>query len=332
MTGVYLLSGPVRLGDVTIVLQESAVTYAFVIETLPLLENDGIDARVYYVASAELFDVLAPERRHELFPEAHASEAIGITGFTLATLYRWVRSDSGREASLHPYRRGHFLGSGRGEVVLAEAGLDSASQFAAVRGYLDGESALQDLSRATARAPANLSTAPLRRERTRHGHRPCTANRPTPQATSSSRRERPRTPRFSHVWTFESCVLWQDTFMIFPGMLEATSKVMVGPMVTNPVQTGLDRHRFDVRHDERHVRCPHDLRDRPGRLGPSGDRQPANLHEGLRPVHHDHQGPCRGPGGCLQRSRPSALRGQGTTRCPYGRPDTAPRRCSSSEN
>lgn len=41
---------------------------------------------------------------------------------------------------------------------------------------------------------------------------------------------------FSHVWTFESCVLWEDTFMVFPAMLAATSKVIVGPMVTNPVQ------------------------------------------------------------------------------------------------
>jgi len=41
---------------------------------------------------------------------------------------------------------------------------------------------------------------------------------------------------FTHVWTFESCVLWEDTFMIFPAMLAATSKVIVGPMVTNPVQ------------------------------------------------------------------------------------------------
>jgi probable F420-dependent oxidoreductase len=41
---------------------------------------------------------------------------------------------------------------------------------------------------------------------------------------------------FSHVWTFESCVLWQDAFMIFPCMLEATSKVVIGPLVTNPVQ------------------------------------------------------------------------------------------------
>ena len=103
----------------TIVLQESAVTYAFVTETLPLLENDGIDPRVYYVASAELFDALPLERRHALFPEAHSLEAIGITGFTLPTLYRWVRSDAGREATLHPYRQGHYLGSGKAEVVLA---------------------------------------------------------------------------------------------------------------------------------------------------------------------------------------------------------------------
>jgi len=62
---------------------------------------------------------------------------MGITGFTLATLYRWVRSDAGREATLHPYRNGHYLGSGQGDVVLAEAGLDGESQFAAIKSYLD---------------------------------------------------------------------------------------------------------------------------------------------------------------------------------------------------
>jgi hypothetical protein len=122
---------------VTIVLQESAVTYAFVTEALPLLEREGIDPRVYYVASAELFDSLSPERRHSLFPEAHALEAIGITGFTLSTMYRWVRSDAGREATLHPYRHGHYLGSGQGQAVLAEAGLDGVSQFLAIKKYLN---------------------------------------------------------------------------------------------------------------------------------------------------------------------------------------------------
>ena len=136
-TGVYLLRCPRGAGDVTIVLQESAVTYAFVTEALPLLENEGIDPRVYYVASAELFDSLSPERRRAIFPEAHALEAIGITGFTMSTMYRWVRSDAGREATLHPYRNGHYLGSGQGQAVLGEAGLDGVSQFRAIKKYLN---------------------------------------------------------------------------------------------------------------------------------------------------------------------------------------------------
>ncbi len=39
---------------------------------------------------------------------------------------------------------------------------------------------------------------------------------------------------FSHLWTFDSCVLWQEPFVIYPRILEATSKIRVGPMVTNP--------------------------------------------------------------------------------------------------
>ncbi|MGD1011121.1 MAG: hypothetical protein ABR925_01110 [Acidimicrobiales bacterium] len=139
-TGVYLLRRPSGKGDVTVVLQESAVTYAFVTEVLPRLEKEGIDARVYYVASVELFDSLPKQRRHELFPEEDSLEAIGITGFTLPTIYRWVRSDAGREATLHPYRQERYLGSGQGQVVLAEAGLDGASQFTAIKTYLDARS------------------------------------------------------------------------------------------------------------------------------------------------------------------------------------------------
>jgi len=39
---------------------------------------------------------------------------------------------------------------------------------------------------------------------------------------------------FSHVWTFDSHVLWQEPFVIYSQILAATSRVMVGPMVTNP--------------------------------------------------------------------------------------------------
>ena len=135
--GVYVLREAEGDPDVTVVLQESAVTYAFVEEALPLVEAKGIDALVYYVASAELFDLLPAERQLEIFPEERGREAIGITGFTLPTLFRWVRSDAGLAASLHPYRHGHYLGSGQGEVVLREAGLDGESQAAAIMHYVD---------------------------------------------------------------------------------------------------------------------------------------------------------------------------------------------------
>ncbi len=39
---------------------------------------------------------------------------------------------------------------------------------------------------------------------------------------------------FSAVWTFDSPVLWQEPFVIYPLILEATRHVTVGPMVTNP--------------------------------------------------------------------------------------------------
>jgi transketolase len=135
--GVYLLRRPRGKGKGTVVLQESAVAYAFVEVALPLLEKDGLDLWVYYVSSLELFSVLPVEEQQVIFPEERAMEAMGITGFTLPTLFRWVRSDFGRSMSLHPYQKGHFLGSGQGEIVLAEAGLDGESQYRAIKRYLD---------------------------------------------------------------------------------------------------------------------------------------------------------------------------------------------------
>jgi transketolase len=136
--GIYLLRHPRGKGDGTIVLQESAVTYAFLEETLPLLEKEGIDPWIYYVSSAELFDLLPVKEQKRIFPKRRAQEAIGITGFTLPTLYRWVTSDRGRAASLHPFRHGSFLGSGQGSMVLAEAGLDGQGQFDALKKYFRG--------------------------------------------------------------------------------------------------------------------------------------------------------------------------------------------------
>jgi probable F420-dependent oxidoreductase len=39
---------------------------------------------------------------------------------------------------------------------------------------------------------------------------------------------------FRYGWTFDSHVLWQETFVIYPRILAETSSLIVGPMVTNP--------------------------------------------------------------------------------------------------
>jgi probable F420-dependent oxidoreductase len=39
---------------------------------------------------------------------------------------------------------------------------------------------------------------------------------------------------FSHVWTFDSHLLWQEPYVIYSQILAATRTVTVGPMVTNP--------------------------------------------------------------------------------------------------
>src|SRR5881227_818540 len=39
---------------------------------------------------------------------------------------------------------------------------------------------------------------------------------------------------FSHVWTFDSHVLWQEPFVIYSQILASTSDLLVGPLVTNP--------------------------------------------------------------------------------------------------
>jgi probable F420-dependent oxidoreductase len=39
---------------------------------------------------------------------------------------------------------------------------------------------------------------------------------------------------FSHGWTFDSHLLWQEPYVIYPRILERTTRMIVGPMVTNP--------------------------------------------------------------------------------------------------
>lgn len=39
---------------------------------------------------------------------------------------------------------------------------------------------------------------------------------------------------FGYGWTFDSCVLWQEPFVVYSQVLAATSALTVGPMVTSP--------------------------------------------------------------------------------------------------
>jgi probable F420-dependent oxidoreductase len=39
---------------------------------------------------------------------------------------------------------------------------------------------------------------------------------------------------FTHAWTFDSHILWQEPYVIYSQMLAATERIVVGPFVTNP--------------------------------------------------------------------------------------------------
>ena len=46
--------------------------------------------------------------------------------------------------------------------------------------------------------------------------------------------KRAETYGFTHVWTFDSHILWQEPYVIYSQILAETRNVVVGPMVTNP--------------------------------------------------------------------------------------------------
>jgi transketolase len=119
----------------TIVLQGNGVASIFVNDVLPKLDEKGWNLNVYYVASVELFKLLSQKEQETIFPEALTYEAMGITDFTLPTLYQWVRSNDGILRSLHSFRKGHFLGSGSAPKVLEEAGVHAEGQLESVINY-----------------------------------------------------------------------------------------------------------------------------------------------------------------------------------------------------
>ena len=121
----------------TLVLQGSGVATTFVQQVLPRMDQAGLNLGVYYVSSVELFDQLPEAERRQLWPAGRGRETMGITGFGLASLHRWVGTQAGRRASLHAFKQGGFAGSGPAEHVLAQAGLDAESQWRAIGAWAE---------------------------------------------------------------------------------------------------------------------------------------------------------------------------------------------------
>ncbi len=118
--------------DGTLVLQGNAVATIFLNDVLPELEKQGYNFNIFYVTSMELFAALSASEREEIFPEKLALESMGITDFTLPTMYYWVRTNDGLRRTLYPFRAGRFLGSGKAEKVLEEAGVHAEGQLKAI--------------------------------------------------------------------------------------------------------------------------------------------------------------------------------------------------------
>jgi probable F420-dependent oxidoreductase len=58
---------------------------------------------------------------------------------------------------------------------------------------------------------------------------------PNPPATGVvAMMKRAEAAGFGYGWTFDSHVLWQETFVLYPRILGETSAMVIGPMVTNP--------------------------------------------------------------------------------------------------
>jgi transketolase len=146
INGVYALrkADPGQQVDGSVILQESGVTIEFVTKVLPRLDKEGYNINVYHVSSAELYDAHPKEEREALLPYTVRNTALGITGFTLPTMYKWITSFEGRYNILHPFRKGYYLGSGTAESVLHQAGLDADSIYDEVLKYIQAKTAIEN--------------------------------------------------------------------------------------------------------------------------------------------------------------------------------------------
>jgi len=100
------------------------------------LEKENIDVNLLYISSPELFSYLPKKKQDEILPDELKLNAMAVTGFTLDTMYEYLLTEKGRDFSLHPFKKGMFLGSGPGGEVLKQAGLDVKSQFQAIKDFV----------------------------------------------------------------------------------------------------------------------------------------------------------------------------------------------------
>ncbi len=100
------------------------------------LDKEKVDINIFYISSSELFSYLPEKKQEEILPEELKRNAMAITGFTLDTMYEYLLTSKGREFSLHPFKKGIFLGSGPGGEVLKQAGLDVKSQIASIKEFV----------------------------------------------------------------------------------------------------------------------------------------------------------------------------------------------------
>ena len=58
-----------------------------------------------------------------------------MTDFTLPTMHYWVRGEEGLKRTIHSFKKGHYLGSGKANDVLKEAGMDAKTQIETIAEY-----------------------------------------------------------------------------------------------------------------------------------------------------------------------------------------------------
>ncbi len=133
VTGIYSVRRA-KKSSTTVIYQGAEVGIELP-KVVNALDSENIDVNVLYVSSSELFSYLPEAKQKEILPDEFKKNAMAVTGFTIDTMHEYLLSEKGRAHSLHPFKKGIFLGSGPGEEVLKQAGLDITSQIEAIKKF-----------------------------------------------------------------------------------------------------------------------------------------------------------------------------------------------------